>query len=79
MIPNPFPWVEIVDPKPEPSFTLDQIIEKMVKVFGENLANPEHYPAIAKYQFNTAKYLCGLSSTKEVGTPLVRNFTQLSQ
>lgn len=54
--PNPYPWVEIVDPKPEPTFTLDQIIEKMVEMFGDNLANPDHYPRIAKHQFKLAKF-----------------------
>ena len=58
----PYPWVEIVDLKPEPTFTLDQIIEKMVEMFGDNLANPDHYPRISKYQYNLAKYELKLNS-----------------
>lgn len=54
--PNPYPWVEIVDPKPEPTFTLDQIIEKMVEMFGDNIADPDHHPLIMKYQFKLAKF-----------------------
>lgn len=53
--PNPYPWVEIVNPKSEPTFTEDQIIEKMVEMFGDNLANPDHYPRIVKRQFELAK------------------------
>lgn len=53
--PYQYPWVEIVDPKPEPTFTLDQIIEKMVEMFGDNIADPDHHPLITKYQFRLAK------------------------
>lgn len=62
--PNPYPWVENLDPKPEPTFTLDQIIEKMVEMFGDNLANLDHYPRIAKHQFNLAKYVLMTSSDR---------------
>ena len=54
--PNRYPWVEIVDPKPEPTFTLDQIIEKMVEMFGDNIVDPDHHPLITKYRFNLAKF-----------------------
>ena len=54
--PNLYPWAEIVDPTPEPTFTLDQIIEKMIEMFGDNLADPDIYPRIAKHQFTLAKF-----------------------
>ena len=53
--PNLYPWAEIVDPKPEPTFTLDQIIEKMVEMFGDNIADSDRHPLITKYQFKLAK------------------------
>lgn len=79
MIPNPFPWVEVIDPKPEPTFTIDQILEKMVEVFGDKLANPEQYPAIARYQFKTAEHLCRLNAVGTVTTHLTGNLTQPTQ
>lgn len=51
-----YPQVENDDPKSEPTFTRDQIIEKMVEMFGDKLANPIHHPRIAEYQFKLAKF-----------------------
>lgn len=64
---NPFPWAEVVNPKPEPKFTLEHILRKMVEIYGDNLANPENYPLIAKHQFKVAKYLCEQDAKKADG------------
>jgi len=50
-----FPPVEIVNAKPEPIFTVDEIIEKMIEMYGEKVADPEVYPRILKFQFLMAK------------------------
>ena len=42
--------------------TIEQVQEKMIELFGDKVANPEHYPKQFEYQIKLAKWMLSQSS-----------------
>ncbi len=49
------PMVELLNEKPKPSFSPEQIYEKMCSMFGEDV-NPFVFPSIFKYRVSLARF-----------------------